>query len=289
LVAPNLSAFYASHREQFSPATDDRPFFNQIVRWAGLRPGDFHWIFTTGTHGGVVSEPAAEVMLIVMLVQTSAIAFVVILFPLGHLARRGLQIVHPWTFLVYFADLGVGFIMIEIVFIQRFLLFLGEPVYTFAVVLAGLLGFTGIGSWIAGHLDANYRSSLLWIIPTILAVLLLTAILSPLIQASALALPLSWRIVIVLAMLAPLAILLGMPFPTGLRIVADEAPSFVPWAWGTNGFFTVVGSITASIVGMAIGFTAVLAISGVCYLAALLAVTVVRGAQARREEALEPI
>jgi hypothetical protein len=265
LAAPNLSAFYTAHREQFSPATDDRPFFNQVVRWTGLRPGDFRGI-----------NPAAQAMLIVMLVQASVIAFALIILPLGRLARRGLQISQPWTLLIYFAGLGLGFIMIEIVFIQRFLLFLGEPVYTFAVVLAGLLGFSGIGSWVVGRLDANNRSSLIWIIPSILAVLLLDATLSPWIFISALGLPLPWRIMIVVAMLAPLGILLGMPFPAGLRIVAGEAPAFIPWAWGVNGFFTVVGSIAASILGMAFGFTVVLAMSGACYLAALLAMTITR-------------
>jgi len=126
-------------------------------------------------------------------------------------------------------------------------------------------------------------------IPAILSVVLLTAVFSPRILGSALALALPWRIVIVLAILAPLGFLLGMPFPTGLRIVSDEAPSFVPWAWGTNGFFTVVGSVAASILGMAIGFTAVLVVSGVCYLAALLAVTVPRGAPAKHQGALERI
>lgn len=162
--------------------------------------------------------------------------------------------------------------MIEIVLIQRFLLFLGEPVYTFAVVLAGLLGFTGIGSWAVGRFLDNPRLSLLWIIPAILLVLLLTAFGSPYILTGALGLPLLSRIVIVLVMLAPLGLVLGMPFPIGLRIVAIQAPTFVPWAWGVNGFFTVVGSIGASILGMAFGFTAVLTISGACYLIALLAV-----------------
>jgi hypothetical protein len=212
-------------------------------------------------------------MLVVMLVQASVIAFALIMLPLGRLARHGLQISQPWTLLVYFASLGLGFIMIEIVFIQRFLLFLGEPVYTFAVVLAGLLGFTGIGSWAVGRLDATHRLSLMYTIPAILLLLLLTAISSPWIFTSALGLPLHWRIIIVVAMLAPLGISLGMPFPTGLRIVANEAPAFIPWAWGVNGFFTVVGSIAASILGMAFGFTVVLAMSGACYLAALLVMT----------------
>jgi hypothetical protein len=272
LAAPNLSLFYAAHPLEFRPATDDRPFFNQIVRWGALRPLDFYHIFHSGIQGNPIGGPAAEVVLIVMLIQSGLIASVLIIFPLHRLARHGLQISRPWTFLVYFAGLGLGFIMIEIVLIQRFLLFLGEPVYTFAVVLAGLLGFTGIGSWAVGRFLDNPRLSLLWIIPAILLVLLLTAFGSPYILTGALGLPLLSRIVIVLVMLAPLGLVLGMPFPIGLRIVAIQAPTFVPWAWGVNGFFTVVGSIGASILGMAFGFTAVLTISGACYLIALLAV-----------------
>ena len=145
LTAPDLNAFYAAHREQFAPATDDQPFFNQTIRWGGLRPVDFYHIFVTGTHRGIMGQPVAEVILIVMLFQASVIAFALIMLPLRRLARHGLQIARPWAFLLYFAGLGLGFIMIEIVFIQRFLLFLGEPVYTFAVVLAGLLGLPESG------------------------------------------------------------------------------------------------------------------------------------------------
>jgi hypothetical protein len=282
LATPDLSLFYAAHPLEFRPATDDRPFFNQIVRWGALRPLDFYHIFHAGIQGSVIGSPAAEVVLIVMLIQSSVIASVLIIFPLHRLARHGPQISRPWTFLVYFAGLGLGFIMIEIVLIQRFLLFLGEPVYTFAVVLAGLLGFTGMGSWAVGRFRDNPRLSLLWIIPAILFVLLLTAFVSPYILIWTLGLPLLSRIVIVLAMLAPLGLVLGMPFPTGLRIVAIQAPTFVPWAWGVNGFFTVVGSIGASMLGMAFGFTAVLTISGACYLIALLAVMMPPAAPLRR-------
>jgi len=292
LAAPNLSAFYAAHPEQYSPATDDRPFFNQNLRWASLRPHDFRQIFVAGRWGSVdimegrLLVPVAEVMLIVLLFQTILLAFAFIMLPLARRMRHGLQILRPWPLLVYFGGLGLGFIMIEIVCIQRFTLFLGEPVYTFAVVLAGLLGFAGIGSWIVGRLDGNSRLSLTWIIPSILVILLLTAITSPQIFSSALGLPLPWRIVIVFAMLGPLGTLLGMPFPVGLRIVANEAPAFVPWAWGVNGFLTVVGSVGALILGMMFGFTVVLAVSGACYLAALLAMTIVRTEPLRRDQVL---
>jgi hypothetical protein len=87
--------------------------------------------------------------------------------------------------------------------------------------------------------------------------------------AEALGLSLFWRTVISVAMLAPLGTLLGMPFPIGLQIVGEDAPALVPWAWGVNGFLTILG--------MAFGFTVVLAISAACYLAALLVMTVKRG------------
>ena len=272
LAAPNLRTFYAAHREDYVPATDDRPFFNQIIRWGALRPKDFGF-FRAGTYGSVIGQPVAEVMLVVMLIQSSAIAAILIMLPLSSFARQGLKILRPWTFLVYFAGLGLGFIMIEIVLIQRFLLFLGEPIYTFSVVLASLLVFSGVGAGLVGQFR-DARVSLGWIILAILLVLLLAAVGSPWILTSALGLPLLPRIAIVVAMLAPLGVVLGMPFPIGLRVVAIEAPTFIPWAWGVNGFFTVIGCIGASILGMAFGFTAVLAISGACYLIALSAMMI---------------
>ena len=93
LAVPNLNSFYAAHRREFRPATDDRPFFDQTMRWGGLRPS-----------GGI-----AQLMLILMLMQASVIALC-FLSTLHRLARHGLQISRPWTFLIYFAALGFGFI-----------------------------------------------------------------------------------------------------------------------------------------------------------------------------------
>src|SRR5205823_10959919 len=80
------------------------------------------------------------------------------------------------------------------------------------------------------------------------------------------------RVVVSVLILAPLGILLGMPFPSGLRIIGEEAPSLVPWAWGVNGFFTVIGTVAALMLGMAFGFKVVLLIAAVCYLVALAAI-----------------
>jgi MFS family permease len=155
--------------------------------------------------------------------------------------------------------------------LQRFTLFLGQPVYTFAVVLAGLLVFTGAGAYLAERFRSPPRRNVRRVVPLILATLVMTAFLIPLLLSAALGLPLAWRILSAVVLIAPLGVLLGMPFPTGLRVVADEAPSLVPWAWGINGFFTVIGTVGALMLGMTFGFRAVLVIAALCYLTALAA------------------
>ena len=233
----------------------------------------FQDIFTQNKQARLALEdrPVAEITLVVLLAQAIVIAGVLILLPLFRFSREGLEAPDRWRFLVYFAGLGLGFIMIEIALLQRFTLFLGQPVYTFAVVLAALLIFTGAGSALSNKFGAAARKNLRVVIPLILLALGLTAFLTPIIFSFTLGWSLFWRVLISIILLAPLGILLGMPFPTGLRIVAGEASDLVPWAWGVNGFFTVIGTVSALILGMAFGFKVVLIIAALCYLLSLAA------------------
>ena len=275
LTAPDLRAVYAAQTAQIEPATDDRPFFNQHTRWSSINWKTFQDIFSQNRQARLALEdrPIAEVTLLVLLVQSIVIAAVLILLPLLKFSRQGLSVPNRGRFLIYFAGLGLGFIMIEIALLQRFTLFLGQPVYTFAVVLAALLIFTGIGAALSDRFGAAARQSLRLIVPLILLTLVLTAFLTPYIFSAALGWSLLSRVVISVLILAPLGILLGMPFPSGLRIVGQEAPALVPWAWGVNGFFTVIGTVGALMLGMAFGFKAVLVIAALFYLGALAALT----------------
>lgn len=274
LTAPNLRAVYAAESAQIEPATDDRPFFNQHTRWSGINLKTFQDIFTQNRQARFALEdrPIAEVTLLVLLGQSIVIAAVLILLPLAKFSRQGLSVPHRGSFLVYFAGLGLGFIMIEIALLQRFTLFLGQPVYTFAVVLAALLIFTGIGAALSDKFGASARKNLRVIVPLILLTLLLTAFVTPYIFNAALGWSLLARVLVSVLLLCPLGILLGMPFPSGLRIIGEEAHALVPWAWGVNGFFTVIGTVGALILGMAFGFKAVLVVAAACYLIALGAV-----------------
>src|SRR6478672_719499 len=276
LTAPDLRTVYASEKAQIEPATDDRPFFNQHTRWSSINRKTFQDIFTQnrGARMALEDRPVAEVTLLFLLVQSIVIAGILILLPLIKFARQGLGAPNRGSFLVYFAGLGLGFIMIEIALLQRFTLFLGQPVYTFAVVLAALLVFTGIGAALSDRFGASARKNLRLIVPLILLTLLLTAFFTPYLFNATLGWSLSGRVAISILILAPLGLLLGMPFPSGLRIVGEEAPALVPWAWGVNGFFTVIGTVGALMLGMAFGFKVVLIIASLCYLMALGAVRV---------------
>jgi hypothetical protein len=268
--SPDLERIYASSKEFLRPATDDRPFFNQRRRWSSLRLG-FRGVLGAGAQGNPDNQ-VAEVTLVMLLFQAVTVAGVLIVLPLVRFNRQGLRVRGCWVFLTYFASLGFGFILIEIVLLQRLSLFLGQPIYTFSVVLAGLLISTGAGSYLANRIqDVSYHT-LQYAALAVVCAISISSIVTPTVLSSALALALPWRVVVAVLLVAPLGIVLGVPFSTGLRLLGELAPLLVPWAWAVNGFFTVIGSVGAIILGMAFGFTTVLIIAAACYTAALVAV-----------------
>jgi len=274
LTTTNLPAVYRSEAQQLVPATDDRPFFNHQTRWSSISAAMVRELFAERLFGGLAlgDRPIAEVSLLVLLVQSVVIAALLILLPLRGFSRAGLHTPGDWRFLIYFAALGFGFIAIEIALLSQFTLFLGQPVYTYAVVLASLLVCTGIGSYLAGRFEAAPRRTITRVVPLVLLALLVTSFATPFVFSVALGWTLPFRILLAVLILLPLGVLLGMPFPTGLRLVSLEAPALVPWGWGVNGFFTVIGTVIALILGMAWGFRAVLVVGGCSYMMALGAI-----------------
>jgi hypothetical protein len=268
--SPDLAPIYASSKDLLRPATDDKPFFNRRQRWSSLRLG-FRGVLGAGLHEDP-DLPVAEVTLVMLLAQAVVVAGAMILLPLLRFNRQGLRVSGRWAFLGYFAGLGMGFILIEIVLLQRFSLFLGQPIYTFSVVLASLLIFAGAGSYLANRIQNVSHQTLSYALLAVVGAILITLVVMPPILSLALGLALPWRVAVAVLLLAPLGILLGVPFSTGLRLVGHEAPPLVPWSWAVNGFCTVIGSVAAMILGMAFGFTAVLLIAAGCYTASLVAI-----------------
>lgn len=274
--APDAEQVYRSTDVQLAPATDDKPFFNQHTRWSRIRWNTIVDLFSQKQPGdarlALEDKPIAEVTLLILLVQSAVIAALFILGPLVVFHRRGLEASGRWSWLAYFAALGLGFIMVEIALLERFLLFLGQPIYTYAVVLAALLIFTGVGSYLAGRVRAEPGEALKRVLPLALLVVLVTAFITPPVFHAFLGSGLAARIFIAMLLVAPLGLILGMPFPLGLRLAMQRSSALGSWAWGVNGFFTVIGTILALMLGMMIGFSMVLLLACACYLVALLTI-----------------
>ena len=282
LTASDLPALYRSEGQQLMPATDDRPFFNHQTRWSSINRGMVRELFTERLFGGLAlgDRPIAEVCLLVLLTQTIVISTLLILLPLARFSHEGLKVQNSAGLLLYFAALGFGFISIEMVLLSQFTLFLGEPVYTFAVVLASLLVFSGVGAGLSGLFRSEPQRVLPRMLPLLMVVLLLTTLLIPGLFRLALGLSLPFRIIIGIAALAPVGVLLGMPFPTALRMVSEQSSSLIPWCWGVNGFFTVIGTISAQILAMTFGFRFVLLCGTICYAGAWLVIRKMTQAEA---------
>ena len=288
LLRPDRQTFLESYKFDLFPATDDRPYFFDFFRWRALPE-----LLERRSLGGAALLDWGYLVLVATLVQALVLSLVLILAPLAirHGGREPSFARNRVA--VYFLAIGLGFLFIEIASIQRFVLFLGHPVYAIAVVLCAFLVFAGLGSGVAPRLEAGLAALCRappsgWIggwrgrlrLPTsaislavagIASAALLHLILLPPIFRWLMPLPDPPKIILSLLLIAPLAFCMGMPFPLALSRLAQLAPHLVPWVWGINGCASVASAILATLLAMSIGYSAVLVIAiGLYVLAATM-------------------
>jgi hypothetical protein len=169
----------------------------------------------------------------------------------------------------YFALIGAAFMLVEVALMQRFTIFLGNPVLAVATVLAALLVSAGCGSYVARR--ARGRDVMVlaagWIVT---ALLILASPLVPGLIRGLLWMPLGLRLGLTVAVVALTGFPMGMPFPAGLARAAERAGPFVPWGWGINGMVSVTSSLASYLVGMIAGYTAMFYAGAVLYVGALV-------------------
>ena len=173
-------------------------------------------------------------------------------------------------FLIYFVCLGAGYILIQVALIQKFVLLLGHPAYALTVIIFSMLVASGAGSYwsrrIIGASDTRLMRALV-AIAVLVAALAFGA--SPLVAAAA-AWPLGLKMAVTALAIAPVAFIMGMPFPSGLRrLEAFHSPS-VRWAWSLNAAASVLGSAGAIVIALYAGLRTALLVGGALYLCALL-------------------
>ncbi len=260
LLSSQRQAFLDRYKFYIEPATDDRPYFFHFFKWNAA--GE---LFALREQGGMPLIDWSYPLLVTTLVQAFVVSVLLILTPLA-VSRFRRKLPTVWVAL-YFLSIGLAFMFMEIAFIQKFILFLAHPLYAVAVVLCSFLVFAAMGSWLAGRWQEKTTSR--WHVP--LAVMLMgvlsllyLVILPDLFQAfihfSDLA-----KIVISLVLIAPLALCMGVPFPTGIMRLANSAQEAIPWAWAINGCASVVGAVLATLLAIHLGFAMVILMGTLIY------------------------
>ncbi|MFN2283170.1 MAG: hypothetical protein ACK2UQ_02020, partial [Anaerolineae bacterium] len=260
LAAEDRAAWYAAYPFDVTPPTDAHPFFGHFFKWSQVRQVWAELGKTWQPFGG-----AGYFVLVALLLLAVVAAAVVILLPVVAL-RRGGGMGHRAE-LTYFGLLGLGFMLVEVPLLQRFILFLGHPAYAMTTVLFAILFFSGIGSALSQRIGTRLALALL------IGLIGVYAVGLPWLFARTLALPLSARMLVAVLALAPAGLLMGMPFPQGLRrlsALAAHPGLLLPWAWGINGALSVVASVLAALLALSFGFDVVLLCGALCYAGAWL-------------------
>lgn len=238
--------------------TDDRPFFFSFYKWRALLD---HRKTLSGDH----NLATGQIVLALIFLVSIVVSIAAILLPLA--VRRGslASIPNRWGYLGYFAALGIGFIFLEICFLQRFILFLGYPTYSLSVMLFSFLTAAGIGARLSGQIDGEPRVVLPRLTAALTGVVVVYSLGLDSIFNTFLSSALPVRVGVTVLLCAPLGGVLGVFFPYGIRLTSRISADFVPWAWALNGCLTVVGSVAAIIIAMSHGFTVVSALAVAIY------------------------
>jgi hypothetical protein len=247
--------FYEDYLFEVSPVTDERPFFFQFFKLEKFGP--------TYESMGKKWQPFVKggYMIPIIFLQALVLSLIFILLPLRRIGK------YPQKkgILVYFFCLGIGFMFIEITLIQKFILFLGHPVYAVSAILFSLLLFAGLGSFSSERLKSPVQ-----VIPALSLLIILYLLILPQIFNLFLGHEIIIRYLISLVTIAPLGFLMGIPFPLGVRITKKINPKLIAWAWAVNGCASVLGSILAIMIALSWGFSIVLVLASAAYLTGLV-------------------
>ena len=261
-----------------APSTDDNPFF-----FVTIRPVDF-WKPAAWHAPGLAFNIKAMFVLAVLLVTVILLTVLCIFVPLMLGGQRNV-LRGSWPLLMFFAAIGLGFMLVEVSQMQRLMIFLGHPSYALSVVLFVLLISCGLGSFCTERIGrgvANGRTLLLPLL-VLLTALFIFGKVTPFAMATLAGAKTPIRILAASAILFPLGFFMGMAFPLGMRLASFKSAALTPWLWGVNGATSVCASVLGMAIAVGAGISASFWTGFFCYCAAFLAFLI-----ATRSDAVTP-
>jgi hypothetical protein len=257
---PNPQAFYDSYGFNVAPTHDNSPFFFHTIRLKNLWRSLFLSWESKKTNVGIL-----VLFLVFFVALILVLLFIFVPLFLSQRRMSALQPIAP-RYLSYFVCLGLGFILVEMTLVQKFILFLGQPVYALSIVLFSTLLFSGLGSFMSSwllspRLDRNIR-----LVCLLISILILAYVgLLPALLYAYVSLPTLHKALMVVVLLFPLSFWMGMPMPLGIHWLKTRSAAMIPWAWGVNGSASVLGSITTVLIAANFGFNQALLVAASFY------------------------
>jgi hypothetical protein len=283
LIASNDPfAFARQYMFNVAPATDDVPFFFFTLKLGQMLNGN--------VHEGMDWKVNLGVVVLGMVLLLSVLAVIAFLISPLWLGSTG-QPVHAYP-LVYFIAIGLGYILVEIAFIQRFVLFLGHPTYALTVVIFLMLLSSGMGSLTSRQWITRTRRVRVPLL-AVSAAILMFAFMLPGFLPSLVGLPFAAKLLVSAVLLVPLGFAMGMPFPVGLRALAGAPAAGLPaaesssensieWAWAMNAAASVLGSVLAITIGIRFGLRVTLLCGAGAYITAAMLLRLLETERSRR-------
>ena len=258
----NLSVRY---NRNFIVPRDDAPFINIMFK----KEPNFrirHWAkFLDQPSSLDERERFFNVFMIYFMNFLLVLGLFCIVIPLFINAKKD-SILKNYRVWVYFMILGLGFIFVEIAIMHSFVLLMGNPIYSFAVVLASLLLSAGVGSWLSECLFQKQIINFKKLSISVAVLLCCYFVLISNVNKYLLWLPLWSKLLLTVVFIFPLGITLGMFFPQGLKTFSDKNRDLIPLAWGINGYMSIIGSLLCINLSRSVGFSIFLLYAAILYI-----------------------
>ncbi len=261
----DLESFTAQYPLDISAPTDNKPFFFNMLRFRDFLRVD-RW-----PQGSMSFNLKAVAILGKLLITVTVLTLLCIILPLVLTSRR-VSMKGACPHLLYFAAIGLGFMLVEISQMQRLIVFLGHPTYGLTVILFTLLLSSGLGSYTTHKLGKGglLDSPVVRLVGLVCALVVfgtLTGYGATALQSSSTPV----RVLASVGVLFPLGLLMGMAFPIGMKAASTRFSALTPWFWGINGATSVCASVMAIVIALNWGISTSFWTGFACYIIALLA------------------
>jgi len=268
VLSEDRGTFFREWPYRISPPTDGSPYFLDFFRWRSL--GRF---IETYRGQWLQRLEFGYAVLVLTFISAALFALLFILVPLFRLrTRKDMKPARIPTG-IYFLCLGFGFMFIEMVSIQKMTRHLGDPVSAASAAITSILVFSGIGSLFQKKMLIPPLRRISYAGACVVVLTIFSAILLDRLLDTVSGYGMAIRYIAASFSIAPPAFFMGWMFPSGLMMLDKGPQSLIPWAWGVNGFTSVLAAPLSVMLGMSYGFQSVIAAAMFCYGTAVFAAT----------------